>query len=725
MFVSASTNLFGRGMLLFGLAAAAAGQPPAKWFLEPVLPEPIGRSEMYAFVNANIPPLPRFSSLEHWTAYKARTKQHILQLLGIDDILRTHRLKVTQKGRMEGDDYWIEKINFESYPGMFVPAIVYVPKKVQGRAPAIVSISGHSYCESKAEAEVQARNCNLVKRGFVVISYDYFGCFERGGEPCKPGGQFRVSGRSAGWDHLNSVFSYTGRTPAGVEVLDGIRAVDYLYSRPDVDRSRIAFTGGSGGGHSTYWVSALDERITLSVPVSTTGSMAYWIKVDRPWDWHQRPIGLRAFAGMGTLLAFIAPRPLLVINGRPELASFALPGAMDSFNYARAIYRLYGKEDHAAFQESVTGHGYQPDKRVLLYGWLQRWFFGGRMPHGTEDLPFHLETRDNLTVGLPPDSLTVPALYRRWIAEIPSDVPLPADADEARKFQGQKRRALDLLLCRTPAPRSPRVVYRDGDDLVSGVYKADRLQFEVAPDLLIPGLFVRKQGPAKYKTIVVLGKNLGTSLEARGLIEQGYALMLLDVRGTGEMDWGGSRTSKWASFVGRPPIGMWTQDISQVITYLLSRPDVEKVAMVGYNLLGKTALYAAALDERVAAVAVTTDTLSYRQEATSGLEHVYADVPHILTWGDMPQLAALVAPRPLAIFSAGLPVSINQEQGSYFMPVPRFDVLGARVSEQELKKHYGWTRRFYAACGRASNFETGTNEAGLEEATVRWLAKNF
>jgi len=179
---------------------------------------------------------------------------------------------------------------------------------------------------------------------------------------------------------------------------------------------------------------------------------------------------------------------------------------------------------------------------------------------------------------------------------------------------------------------------------------------------------------------------------------------LLDVRGSGEVDWGGSRTSNWAQFTGRPAIGMWAEDISKVVTWLLARKDVESVSVLGKGIFGKAVLFAATMDERIAAAAVTTDTLSYRQEATSGLKHVFADVPRILTWGDTPQLAALVAPRPLVILGAGLPASDNQEKPTYFAPVPRFRSDNTEVSREELRLNYERTERFYRLFGAKSRF---------------------
>ncbi len=705
----------------FADATAVFAQLPSEWFTRPILPEPVRHCQMYSFVDANIAPLPKFSTLEQWHRYRAQLRPRLLSLFGIDDILDKYSLKVTHRGIIDKGSYTIEKIFYESYPGMYVPALVWAPKQVKLPAPAVVSISGHTYCDSKAADYVQARDYNLVQRGFIVVSYDYLGCFERGRrDACQPG----VFGQE---DHTNSLFSYTKRTPTGIEVLDGIRAVDYLYSRPDVDRTRIAFTGESGGGYSTYWVSALDERVTLSVPVSSSGALSQWIKIGGigHYDWHMRPPGLRAFADIGTFYAMIAPRPLLVINGHPELIEFSLPDALRSVSYAKEVYQLFGKPNAISFHEATTGHGYQADKRIQLYAWLNQWFFAGKMPYGDTDLPYQPEPAEKLRVGLPADNLTIPGLARRWIDESFRTIPIPKTPTDAASWQRRKRKTLETLLSRREPFDAPGVIYRYDYQSASGPYHAEKLQFEVGPDLMIPGVLVRRQGQQKYKAVILLGKHYGTSLETNILVDKGYAVLCLDPRGTGEVDWGGNKTTNWADFTGRPPVGMWAEDISKVTTYLLARKDIEKVSVLGYGLLGKAALYAAALDDRISTAAVTLDTASYKQEATSGLVHVYADVPRILTWGDTPQLAALVAPRPLAILLAGKPVSYNGERPTYFAPLPRLGEVTDRISDNELRANYEWTINVYRTMSAEHNLQIGMPQTTQRDAVVSWIEQKF
>lgn len=139
------------------LPPAKPGALPAEWFTTPLLKDHVRQHQMYAFVNANIPELPRFTSLGEWQDYKHQVKLRILRQLGIEDILATQKLNVIRKGVLERDGYRIEKIDYESWPGMYVPALVWIPSRLSGKAPAAVNISGHRYCDSKAAEDVQIR----------------------------------------------------------------------------------------------------------------------------------------------------------------------------------------------------------------------------------------------------------------------------------------------------------------------------------------------------------------------------------------------------------------------------------------------------------------------------------------------------------------------------------------------------------------------------------------
>ena len=402
-----------RGLILVGVGFTLPlyAQSYAELLQKPILSEAEGHSMMFGFVERNLRRLELPSTLKAWEARKPLLLDQIQRVVGLENLDQRGPVKWISKGLLDRDGYTIEKIIYESYPGMMVPALVYTPKGLTAPAPAMVSIPGHVYCEGKANVEAQARSVNLVRRGLIVIACDYLMTSERntGANPCA------LMPYGGGNDHGLSGFSYTAGTPTALEILDGIRAVDYLYTRQDVDRSRLGFTGESGGGNSTYWVAALDQRVCLAVPVCSVTSFDYWIRNNRNWDWHQRPPGIRSIADISTLLALIAPRPLLVISALRGTDSEEAPfeQAEEAVGEARKIYDLYGAGASLQSWESNTSHGYQQDKRERMYGWIEQHFLAREMGVSTES-PFLFEPRTELLCGLPTGNKTFADIYQEW-----------------------------------------------------------------------------------------------------------------------------------------------------------------------------------------------------------------------------------------------------------------------------------------------------------------------
>ena len=401
------------------------------WLDKKLLPRDEAQGMLRTFLETQLQPLPPPETREAWLARRDDLRREILAVLGLDDLVPPQwDLALQSKGTLRRQGYRIEKVTFQSYPGMTIAAVVYVPEGITGRVPGIVSISGHATA-SKAADYVQQRNVNLALRGCVVLSYDYYGYGERktGDHPHHPTG--------ANGHDLRS-FSFTRRTATAIEVLDAIRAIDVLAARPEVDGERIGFTGESGGSNSTYWVAALDPRVKLAVPVSSVTTFDYWIRTDCNWDWHQRPPGIRRLADIGTLLALHAPGPLVVISSRRHTddQEFPLEEAEKSHQWARQVYRLLAAEDAVTHYESTTAHGDQEDKREQLYRAVERWL---RPPlaNGDKELPVKVESVAELQCGLPEKNLTFHDIYAGWLKPLPR-LSAPTDPAARRAFLRQR-----------------------------------------------------------------------------------------------------------------------------------------------------------------------------------------------------------------------------------------------------------------------------------------------
>ena len=225
-----------------------------------------------------------------WLARRDALRREILADLGIDDLVPPRwDLAVQSKGTLRRDGYRIEKVTFQSYPGMAIPALVYVPDGIRGACRA---------SSPSPDTPRSARRRTTSSGGTSTSRSGAASC-------CATTTTATASARPA-----------TTRItpPAGIPTTSGpspsradrrrrwrcsMRSAPWTSSRPGRTwtRERIGFTGESGGGNSTYWVAALDPRVVLAVPVSAVTTFDYWIRTDVNWDWHQRPPGIRRSGG--------------------------------------------------------------------------------------------------------------------------------------------------------------------------------------------------------------------------------------------------------------------------------------------------------------------------------------------------------------------------------------------------------------------------------------------
>jgi len=680
--------------VLFQLAMLA-GLAANSWisFLnDPILPADDRQSMMFSYVDRHLPAIEIPTTKDAWERAKGPLREQILKLVGLTELQKRGPVRWIGKGRIDRDTYSIEKILFESYPGMWVPALVYLPKGLTDPAPAMISIAGHAYCEGKASDFVQARSVNLARRGIIALAYDYIDTGERntGANACAsmPYG--------GGNDHGLKAFSYTVGTPTGLEILDGIRAVDYLYSRPDVDRSRIGFTGESGGSNTTYWVSALDERVRLAVPVCSVTTFDYWIRNDRNWDWHQRPPGIRRVADIPILLALTAPRPLLVIGSLrgTDSQEFPFDQTEEAVRRASWAYELYGARQNIEIWESNTAHGYQQDKRERMYGFVERHFLR-RQNAESHELAFLLEPQHDLDCGLPQGNKTFADIYSDWVA---SPTPLPAMPDSqatAKRTQAKLRDELRDLLGIAEQPAHPRLsvqaIATDDDVLLR------RLIVEPEEGIRLPVVEIQTRGSSPARLVILPGKSGWPTAAVSALLSAGLTVALVDLRGTGEMQSGGGRTNNWAWFMGRPWTGMWVSDISAVAAaFSAEHPDMT-IGIIGTGDFAKSALFAAALDPRIGACIVRLEKPAYRDEVLTG---ELSEVPRILAVTDLPGVAAMVVPRPCRLEHP------------------------PELSEQ-FREAYAWPAEFSARGFGSTALQLQPQEAPEWNGSAAWLVHNL
>ena len=215
---------------------------------------------------------------------KKVVREKILRLLGGLPDTRGP-LNVKAAGTLKHPDYRIEKIIYESLPGFYVPANVYVPAQGAGPFPAILNPVGHGAGGKAGEREIAV---GLVKKGFIVLKYDPIGQGETPSALDDPDLRAsKVGGPTEEHSHANGHTMLSGDNVAKYRIWDGMRGIDYLVSRKDVDPNRIGCTGCSGGGTITTYISALDDRVKVAAPSCYINSWQELLNGPGPQDAEQ------------------------------------------------------------------------------------------------------------------------------------------------------------------------------------------------------------------------------------------------------------------------------------------------------------------------------------------------------------------------------------------------------------------------------------------------------
>lgn len=287
-----------------------------------------------------------YNDRQSWEQRKANLRECILEGLQLSPMPPKPDSDPIISNKRSMNGYTIQNVAIETLPGVFVTGSLYRPAEVEGKIPVIVSPNGH-FDQGRYRADQQYRMATLARMGAMVFSYDMFG-----------------------WGESElQVGSEAHRTPMAmtIQLLNGMRVLDYLTALDNADNDRVGITGGSGGGSQTMMLTALDERIDVSVPVVMLSS---YFNGGCPCE-TGRPVHM---CGGGTnnveVAAMAAPRPQLVISDGndwtanvPEIA----------YPYLQKIYDYYGKKQLVQNEHFPTeGHDYGQSKRMAMYPFLAR-----------------------------------------------------------------------------------------------------------------------------------------------------------------------------------------------------------------------------------------------------------------------------------------------------------------------------------------------------------------
>lgn len=625
---------------------------------------------------------------------------------------------------IERPGYRIENVMIQSRPNFWVTGNLYIPTSGAKKFPAIISPCGH-YPLARMVTQYQYAYLNLVKNGFVVFGYDPIGQGERRQYWNPETNVTEVGGPTDEHSMPGQLLLLFGENLTQYRIWDGMRAIDYLQTRPEVDASRIGCTGHSGGGTLTMFISAVDERVKCAA-IHEGGTMNRWPVHFTP----NVPIGpsdveqnLFPSATYGIdhvdIHAAVAPRPLLATT---EQSSDPFESAARQI---RAGYVQLGAGDKFATVISDDPHSWTYKLRLATADWFSRWFYGHPGPTSEPEFkperPQDLYCTPNGSVRYSHQGETIWTTITKKQAAVP-EIHIPANRNEFDAYRNTTRTQIQELLRFRKSdqalnPRHVVTVPRKG-------YKVEKLEFLSEPGIYIPAwVFVPEKRRPDSRTIIFLneagmeddglefeneeasGLKLGDLAQlARG----GNMVIAADMRGIGETrpehgERGGGEFrqlfdvetafSYMAWHMNESLFGMRVQDVLRTVDYALSRPDADRtgVWMIGKDMAALWTLYAAALDPRILSAVCERGLLSYRSLTSTDRYLHGADVfvPNVLNHFDLPNVAAMIGGRRLTLLS----------------PV---DAMKRPVDTATVGDAYRWTKSVYANLGKADQFQVAT-----------------
>jgi dienelactone hydrolase len=542
------------------------------------------------------------------------------------------------------DGYRVEKVVYESRPDHAVTALLYLPPGT-GRVPGVIMPMGHS-ANGKAAEYAQRGSILLARNGIACLNYDPIGQGERM-QLLTPDGKPAFRGSTVEHTQIGAGALLVGECAATFRIWDGIRSLDYLAERPEIDAARLGCTGCSGGGTLTSYLMALDDRIAAAAPSCYLTSLERLFATIGPQDAEQNIPGQVAFGlEHADFLTLRAPRATLMLTGTRDF--FDIQGAWTTFREAKVVYGKLGRAEAVDLAEFDMPHGYPKEHREAAVRWMRRWLLGRDEKVVEAELPI---ARDEDTWCTPTGQVLSSLKGRSAFDLIAARADALAAARERLEPDVLRERAADLLRIPRgvkPAPAEPIL----GPKIQRQGYEIQKLSFKIEPGMLLPGLLFLPPGHAPSPGLIYLhgegkAKDAGPGGPIEMLVRGGHAVLSLDLRGTGELAGSEFKEAFLSQHLDRPLLG---QRVSDVLAVLRS------YNMFGYDVIGvgsaaPVALHVAALHPQVHRLTLEGGLVSWAASAKTPLAKTQLAniVPGVLKVYDLPDLVASLRGRTVVI----------------------------------------------------------------------------
>ncbi|RPE06031.1 xylan esterase [Chitinophaga lutea] len=568
--------------------------------------------------------------------------------------------KVT--GTIRKDGYTVEHIVYESQPGFYVTGSLFLPAQ-SGKAPAVIYCSGHSANGYRSPA-YQRVMLNLVKKGFVVFAFDPVGQGERLEYYDTATRQSRHKWPSNEHSYPGAQLFMAGGTLARQMIWDGIRAVDYLLTRKEVDPQRIGITGRSGGGTQCAYIAAFDERIKAAAPENYITSFRRLFESIGPQDAEQNFLGgIARGLDMGDLLTVRAPKPCLMITTTRDM--FSIQGATETAKEVTAMYAALGKKDNFGMVTDDAPHASTKKNREALYAFLQKHLAHPGNGADEEIPPLSAEELKVTPTGQVSTSLKGETIFSLHLqtaqkqqtalqAARQSPAYINAMLDSAKKLSGYRAPATAIQ------PVQAGRLQKNGYIIEKAFVKGEG-------DYVIPYLLMKPE-LANRKAVIYLhplGKAKAAA-QAEALLKAGFTVLAPDMVGTGETGPGAFKGDSfidsisynlWFATVqtGRSITGIRAGDVSLLTTLLMKNEGFKTIYGVAEKEMAPVLLHAAAFNAHISRIALIAPCSSWWSVVSSRIYQpalIQSAVAGSVGIYDLPDLAASLSPRKLLVAGA-------------------------------------------------------------------------
>ena len=562
------------------------------------------QQEAYAALDRRTERYEQLKTHQQIQAYQQRLRDFFVQQLG--GFPERTPLNAKTVRTIKADGYRIELVIYESRPQHHITANLYLPEG-DGPFPAVVVSSGHSRTGKTADYN-QRFGIMMASQGMAALCFDPIGQGERS-QILDDQGQPKFSGTTTEHFLMGVGSTLVGRNTATYRVWDGMRSIDYLVSRAEIDPARIGYTGCSGGGTLTSYVMALDERVACAAPACYLTTFRRLIETIGPQDAEQNIFGQIAFGlDHPDYVLMRAPRPTLISSTTGDYFDYA--GAWDNYRQSKRIYGRLGFPERVDLVEIDGKHGVQPQNLATIAHWMQRWLLDR-----DEAVPIaELATRPPAALLCTESGQVLDLPDERSVFDLNAEREQQLATQRENLWKTKSREAmLDSVRERVGVRAIDELkppTFVDVGRIQRDEYHIDRLILHTDSGVPLPGLTFHPESPQDdaYLYLHDDGK-LGDS-QPDGPIEQlvadGYAVVSVDLRGQGETatgkrdelltDW---KTYYLAYLLGKPLLGLRVEDAlaaGQFVAYYQKPKDKPRhVHLVGVGQAGIVALHAAAL----------------------------------------------------------------------------------------------------------------------------------